>query len=118
MDAFAASANKAAAALGAQTTDYTDASLIYYQQGLSDAEVKARTDVTLKVANVTQEAADTVSSELTAVWNGYKVTADEAELYIDRLAAIATNSASSLGDLATGMSKVASAASTLGVDED
>jgi hypothetical protein len=59
-----------------------------------------------------------VSEQLTAVWNGYKVSAEEAELYVDRLAAIAANSASNLEELSTGMSKVASAAATLGVGED
>jgi len=53
-DNFAIKANKAAEALGKNTTDYTEAALIYYQQGLSDDEVQARSEVTLKTANVTQ----------------------------------------------------------------
>jgi hypothetical protein len=53
MDKFAEKANKAAFALGKGTKDYTEASLIYYQQGLSDEETAARTDVTIKAANVT-----------------------------------------------------------------
>jgi hypothetical protein len=36
MAKFAAEANKAAKALNATTTEYTNASLIYYQQGLTD----------------------------------------------------------------------------------
>ena len=48
MDKFAEKANKAAAALGKSTNDYTEASLIYYQQGLSDEEVEARSEITLK----------------------------------------------------------------------
>jgi hypothetical protein len=40
MDKFAIRANKAAKELGASTKSYTDASLIYYQQGLSDQEVE------------------------------------------------------------------------------
>jgi hypothetical protein len=50
MAAFADRANKAAKALSTTTTEYTNASLIYYQQGLSDAEVQARTDITIKMA--------------------------------------------------------------------
>lgn len=116
---FAVEANKAAQNLGSKrTVDYTDASLIYYQQGLDDAEVKARTDVTMKTANVTQQAAEDVSEQLTAIWNGYKVTADEAETYIDKVAAVAAGTASDLGELSTGMSKVASAANLMGVDVD
>lgn len=118
MDKFAEKANKAAKALGKSTTDYTNASLIYYQQGLSDEETAARTDVTLKAANVTQQSTAEVSEQLTAVWNGYKVSADEAELYVDKLAAVAAATASDLEELSTGMSKVASAANLVGMDVD
>ena len=118
MERFAQSANKAAKELGQSTTDYTKASLIYYQQGLEETDVTARTDVTLKAANVTGQSTQEVSEQLTAVWNGYKVSAAEAELYVDKLAAVAATTASDLEELSTGMSKVASAAATMGVDVD
>jgi hypothetical protein len=51
MAAFADRANKAAKALSATTTQYTKASLIYYQQGLSDQEVQDRADITIKMAH-------------------------------------------------------------------
>lgn len=118
MDKFAIKANQAAKNLGQTTTAYTEASLIYYQQGLDDKEAQARADVTLKAANVTGQSAEAVSEQLTAVWNGYKVSAEEAELYIDRLAAVAASSASDLEELSVGMSKVASAANAMGVGEE
>ena len=118
MDRFAEKANKAAKRLGASTTDYTEASLIYYQQGLSDEEAAAKAETTIKAANVTGQSGEAVSEQLTAVWNGYKVSAEEAELYIDKLAAVAATTASDLEELSTGMSKVASAAATMGVDID
>jgi hypothetical protein len=43
MDRFATKANNAAKALKTSTKAYSDAALIYYQQGLSDQEVQART---------------------------------------------------------------------------
>lgn len=67
MAQFARQANTAAKALGASTTAYTDAALIYYQQGLNDTDVAARTDVTLKAANVTGQSTSEVSEQLTAV---------------------------------------------------
>lgn len=118
MERFAVQANKAAKNLGQSTTSYTNASLIYYQQGLEDAEVQARTETTLKAANVTGQSAAEVSEQLTAVWNGYKVNAEEAELYVDKLAAVAATTAADLEELSTGMSKVASAANIMGVDMD
>ena len=118
MQKFAVQANNAAQNLGASTLDYTQASLIYYQQGLSDEESAARAETTLKAANVTGQAGAEVSEQLTAVWNGYKVTAEETELYVDKLAAVAATTAADLEELSTGMSKVASAANLMGVDMD
>ena len=116
MAEFAVEANNAAKALSASTLDYTNASLIYAQQGLSDEEVKARAEVTVKAANVTGQTGEEVSEQLTAVWNGYKVTASETELYVDKLAAVAAATATDLEELSTGMGKVASAANSMGVD--
>lgn len=118
MGNFAVKANEAAQSLGKTTTDYTNAALIYAQQGLSDKEIQERARITLMTANVTGQSTSDVSEELTAVWNGYKVNAEEAELYIDRLAAVAATTASDLEELSTGMSKVASAAAAMGVGED
>ena len=118
MARFAERANAVASNLGKGTTDYTRAALIYAQQGLGDKEVESRTAVTLKAANVTGQSTEAVSEELTAVWNGYKVSAEQAELYVDRLAAVASTTASNLQELSTGMSKVASAAAAMGVGEE
>ena len=118
MGNFAIKANEAAQSLGKTTTDYTNAALIYAQQGLSDKEIEERARITLMTANVTGQSTSDVSEELTAVWNGYKVSAEEAEVYIDRLAAVAATTASDLEELSTGMSKVASAAAAMGVGED
>ena len=118
MNQFALQANKAAQGLGKSTRDYTEASLIYYQQGLNDEETAARTETTLKAANVTGQSTAQVSEQLTAVWNGYKVSAAETELYVDKLAATAATTAADLEELGVGMSKVASAANIMGVDVD
>lgn len=118
MDRFAKTANDAAKSLGQATTDYTEAALIYYQQGLSDEEVQARTETTLKAANVTGQTTKEVSEQLTAVWNGYQVSAENTEEAVDKLAAVAATTAADLEELSTGMSKVAAAANSMGVDMD
>ena len=118
MEQFAKHANEAAKNLGASTLDYTNAALIYYQQGDDAATAQAKADITLKAANVTGQSGQAVSEQLTSVWNGYKVDAAEAELYVDKLAAVAATTASDLEELSTGMSKVASAANLMGVDVD
>jgi hypothetical protein len=62
MSAFAREANKAAKALATTTNEYGKASLIYFQQGLSEKEVKERANITVKMANVAGESAEKVSS--------------------------------------------------------
>lgn len=118
MERFARTANQAAQRLGKSTTDYTNAALIYYQQGLGDQEAQKRAEVTLKAANVTGQSTKTVSEQLTSVWNGYNITVEQSEAAIDKLAAVAATTASDLEELSTGMSKVASAANIMGVDID
>ena len=118
MDKFAVKANKAAESLGKSTLDYTKAALTYYQQGLSDDEVAARTEVTMKASNVTGQSTDDVAEQLTAVWNGFKVAAEDTEEYVDKLAAVGAATASDLEELSTGMAKVASGAASMGVNID
>lgn len=121
MERFARQANKAAQGIRASTKEYTNASLIYYQQGLGDTEAKARTEVTLKAANVTGQSGQATSDQLTAIWNGYGINENSAlglEESIDKVAKVAAASAADLEELATGMSKVASAANSAGVDFD
>ena len=118
MDKFADSANSAAQALGRQTKDYTEAALTFYQQGLGDNQVKARTETTLKASNITGEDASTMADQLTAVWNGFKVSAQDTDEVVSKMAAVADSSASNMSELATAMSKVASVANNMGVDID
>ena len=68
MAIFADEANKSAQALSASTLAYTDAALIYYQQGIRDQdEIRQRVDTTIKLSNVTGQSAENVSSYMTAI---------------------------------------------------
>lgn len=118
MDKFADSANKAAQNLGRQTKDYTNAALSFYQQGLSEDEVAARTETTLKAANITGAGVSDMANQLTAVWNGFQTDLSETENVVSKLAAVADSSASNMSELATAMSKTASVANNMGVNVD
>ena len=125
MSRFAEEANRAAKELAVSTSDYTEGSLIYYQQGLDDETVKTLTDITAMTSNVTGQSMEEVSEQLTAVWNGYRVANQAAEEgmniyqeYVDKMAAVGAATASDLQELSVAMSKVASAASSMGVDFD
>lgn len=67
MRIFAKEANEASKKLGSTTLDYTNAALIYYQQGLPDDQIKERTDITVKMANVLGTSAQEVSDYMTAI---------------------------------------------------
>lgn len=115
MAAFAAEANKAAKALSTTTTAYTDASLIYFQQGLSKEEVKERADVTIKMANVTRQSATEVSNQLTAIWNNFDDGTKSLEYYADVLTKLGAATASSTDEIAGGLEKFAAVADTIGL---
>lgn len=115
MSKFADQANKAAKALSTTTTDYTDASLIYYQQGLSDEEVEARTRSTIKFANAARESAETASQELTAIWNNFADGSKELDYYADVLVKLGATTASSSQEISSGIQKFAAIGNTIGL---
>ena len=115
MDKFADKANKAAKALSTSTLNYTDASLIYYQQGLSDQEVEDRTAVTIKMANAAGESAEKISDQLTAVWNNFYDGSQSLEYYADVMTALGAATASSTDEIAAGLEKFAAVSNTVGL---
>lgn len=115
MDKFADKANKAAKALSTSTLNYTDASLIYYQQGLSDQEVEDRTAVTIKMANAAGESAEKISDQLTAVWNNFYDGSQSLEYYADVMTALGAATASSTDEISAGLEKFAAVSNAVGL---
>lgn len=115
MAQFAEQANKAAKALSTTTTDYTNASLIYFQQGLNDAEVAARTDITVKMANAVGQSTEVISEQLTAVWNNFADGSKSLEYYADVMTALGAATASSSDEISEGLSKFAAVAGSVGL---
>lgn len=115
MAEFAKQANSAAKTLNTTTTKYTDASLIYYQQGLNDEEVAKRTEATIKLANVSGQTAQEVSERMTAIWNNFDDGTKSLEYYIDVMAKLGATTASSTDEISNGMQKFAAIAGTVGL---
>lgn len=115
MAKFAREANNAAKALSTTTTQYTDAALIYYQQGLAEKDIKARTDATIKMANVTGESARAVSDYMTAIWNNFDNGSKSLEYYADVMTALGAATASSTDEIAAGLEKFAAVSETVGL---
>ena len=104
MAKFAVQANRAAKELSTTTKAYTDAALIYYQQGDNPEEVAKKAAITIKAANAAFGAsAQEMSEYLTAVWNSYQAGSDELEKYADIMASLGAKTATSLEEIATSM---------------
>ena len=115
MDKFAEKANKAARALSASTTEYTNAALIFYQQGLNDREVEERTNATIKMAHAAGENATQVSSYMTAIWNNFDDGSKSLEYYGDVITKLGAATAASSAEIAEGLEKFAAIGETVGL---
>lgn len=115
MARFANQANKAAKSLGATTLDYTNASLIYYQQGLNEEQVASRTNTTVKLANTLGVSAQEVSDYMTAIWNNFDDGSKSIEYYADVLTKLGAATASSAEEISTGLEKFAAISKTVGL---
>ena len=115
MAKFAVEANNAAQALGSTTKAYSDAALIFYQQGLNGEDVTERADVVTKMANVTGDSAQKVSQDMTAIWNNFYDGSKSLEYYADVMTALGATTASSTDEIATGIEKFAAVAESTGL---
>lgn len=115
MAVFAKQANEAAKALSTTTVDYTDAALIYYQQGLTEQEVLDRTETTIKMANAAGVSAQTASDQLTAVWNNFYDGSKSLEYYADVMVRLGADTASSSDEISEGIQQFAAVAETVGL---
>lgn len=115
MDKFAEKANRAAKSLSTTTTAYTDAALIFYQQGLNDKQVEERTNVTIKMAQAAGESATEVSSYMTAIWNNFADGSKELDYYGDVMTKLGAATAASSAEIAEGLEKFAAIGETVGL---
>lgn len=115
MSRFAEEANKAAKNLATSTLDYSNAALIFYQQGLDAQQVKERAEVTVKMANAAGVSAETASDQLTAVWNNFYDGSKSLEHYADVMVKLGADTASSTDEIAEGLEKFAAIGDTVGL---
>lgn len=118
MEQFAIDASKAAKRLSSTTKDYAEGALIYYQQGLDQEESRARTETTLKMANVTGDSAAEVSSYMTAIWNNYAKGSENLEHFTDVMADLGARTASSSSEIADGLQQFVSLGPVIGLSFD
>lgn len=95
--------------------DYAQASTIFYQQGLPEAEVQKRTEITIKAAQAAGQSVQEMSNQLTAVWNTYQMEGEQLERAASIGAKLGAETAIEFKDIATAMQISASAAAQMGV---
>ena len=103
---------------GMAIDDIAQASVIFFQQGLSTKEVMEMTEVTAQFAKVAGSTVEKAADQLTAAINGYQVGVEGAIDVADKLNAVAAKSAASIDEIATAMSKAASQANQAGLSMD
>jgi len=77
--------------------------------------VEERTRTTLKLANVSRQSAEEVSTQMTAIWNNFDNGTKSLEYYADAITALGAKTASSSSEIAQGLSKFAAVADTIGL---
>lgn len=115
MREFAQYANESAQRLSTTTTDYTDAALIYYQQGLPEEEVQNRTETTIRLAQAAGISTREASEELTAIWNNFYDGSQSLEYYADVLVRLGADTASSSEEISEGLQQFAAVADAVGL---
>ena len=112
---YAKNAQKLAKELNSTGLDIMKGSTIYFQQGLNEQEVAKRVEITTKMANVTGETAEDVSSSLTAIWNNFDDGTKSLESYADVLTYLGAQTAADTEQISTAMEKFAASAKVVGL---
>lgn len=115
MGRFAKEASSAARELSTTSTEYSKASLIFFQQGLDGRAVKERADVVVKLAQVSGQTVETTSDQLTAIWNNFDDGTKSLEYYADVLTKLGAETATSTDEIAGGLQKFAAVGETIGL---
>ena len=118
MNAFAKSANEIAQRLGGTTTQMTEATKVFIQQGYSLDTSAQLGEYAVHLANVSEQDSATASDEITAYMNAFKIPLDDLGNAISKWAAVANNTAVDVEELSIASQKAASVAATVGVDLD
>ncbi len=99
---------------GVSTQGVYEVSQLYYQQGLSTAEVMAATTETLKMARIAGMGYAEAADAMTVAIRAFKMEMTDAQHITDVYSKVAAVTASDTEELAIAMSKTASSAESVG----
>lgn len=104
--------------LGATAVDVATAADTFLRQGENEANTAKLIKDTLMLSKLGQISTDEASTALTSAMKGYKVSADQAELIVDKLTAVDMEAAASAGGIAKAMAETATSADMAGISMD
>lgn len=111
-------ANKAAQSLATTTVDYTNAIKVFTQEGFNLQDSKLQAELSVKLANVSEQDTATTADQITAYRNAFGLSIEEMTQSLDKLANVANNTAANVGELMTAAQRSASVAAAVGASED
>ena len=104
--------------LGSTTTQIAEGADAWLRQGKSIDEANTLIKDSMILSKIGMIDASDATEDLTAVLNGYKMSAESALAVVSKLSAVDLESASDAGGLAESMSRTATSASLAGVSLD
>ena len=109
---------KMAERLNTTVSDVVGAMKLFYQQGLSTAEVNKMVEASAVAAALGETTMAEASETLTSIINSYNLTANDALDVTDKISSVAIESAADFNEMSTAIEKVASSAASAGLDLD
>lgn len=110
--------NETAQQMGATTTEVADSATAWLRQGKSVAETNELIKDSMILSKIGMIDSAQATTYLTSAMNGYKVSAEDAIIIVDKLGKLDSAAAITAGGLAEGMSKTAVTANDLGISMD
>lgn len=104
--------------LNTTTSQVTNSMKLFYQQGLNTSEVNKMVEASAIAAALGETSMAEASETLTSIINSYNLSAKDAMTVTDKISQIAIVSAADFQELSTAIEKVASSASSAGLDLD
>lgn len=111
-DKYAQIANE----MGQTTLSVVQASGLYFQQGLEEAEALELTASTMKLATLAGLDFEQATSLMTSAVRGFHMEMSEGEHITDVYSELAAHAAASVNDIATAMSRTAAIANSAGME--
>lgn len=111
-DKYAQIANE----MGQTTLSVVQASGLYFQQGLEEAEALELTASTMKLATLAGLDFEQATSLMTSAIRGFHMEMSEGEHITDVYSELAAHAAASVNDIATAMSRTAAIANSAGME--